>query len=261
MAGNDVFHLGLMAELNEACNADDAPEIEFYLDVIARAEGPALDAGCGPGRLLRRALAAGLDVEGSDVSPDMLAIARRRCAEVGAEPTLHLQSTAELDLERRFRTIVMCGALGLNGRRADDVAALERAHAHLVPGGEVVSDVEPGWANPRVWALFTDPSGLPGPWVEGGSTPVRDGASIDTDVRDIAVDRDEMAFTRDVRCRLVRDGQTVRTEVHRLVTRSYNPHEVVEMLRAVGYADARFEERPLWFGGPFHVFRARRGGG
>lgn len=260
MAGNDVFHLGLMAELNAACNEDDAPEIEFYLEVIRRAGGPALDAGCGPGRLVRRALADGLDVEGSDISADMLEIAQRRCLAEGLRPALHLQATARLDLERRFRTVVMCGALGLNGTRADDVAALERIHAHLVPGGEVIFDLEPGWAMPRLWSLFADWSHLPEPWTTGGTTRLADGAAIETDVRNVAVDHAEMAFTRDVRCRLVREGRTVRTEVHRLVARFYNPHEVLGILREVGFADAEFEERPLWDGGPFHVFRARRRG-
>lgn len=256
-----VFHLGLMAELNAASNADEAPEIAFYLDVLARAGGPALDAGCGPGRLLRRALAAGLDIEGSDVSPDMLSICRRRCAESGVEPTLHLQSTAALDLPRRYRTIVMCGAWGLNGTRADDVAALARIHHQLLPGGTVTFDVEPGWADPHVWGLFADPSGLPGAWRATGTTPLPGGDAIATDVRDIAVDRTEMAFTRDVRCRLVRDSEALRTELHRLVVRAYNPHEVLCMLAAAGFADAAFTERPLWFGTPFHVFSARRPAG
>jgi SAM-dependent methyltransferase len=258
MARDDVFHLGLMAELNDAANADDAREVDFYLDVAAGADGPVLDAGCGPGRLLRRGLSAGLDIEGCDISRDMLAIARRRCREAGLEPTLHQQGIATLALERRFQAIVMCGVLGLNGRRADDVTGLERVHAHLLPRGELVFDVEPGWVNARVWNLFADPSGLPGPWRPTGSTPLAGGAAIETDARDVAVDRDEMAFTRDIRCRLVRDGRTVRTEVHRLVARSYNPHEVLGMLREIGYVECSFEERPLWFGDPFHVFRARR---
>src|SRR5215472_4374028 len=121
MAEQDVYHLGLMAELNDAVNPDEAPEIDFYAEVVARGGGPALDAGCGPGRLLRRCLAAGLDVEGSDVSADMLEICRRRCADAGLEPTLHHQATNELHLTKRFRTIVMSGAFGLNGTRADDV--------------------------------------------------------------------------------------------------------------------------------------------
>jgi SAM-dependent methyltransferase len=258
MPATDVFHLGLMAELNAACNADDAPEVEFYLDAISRGGGPALDAGCGPGRVLCRALAAGLDVEGSDISPDMLRIARRRCREAGLQPTLHLQSTARLELDRRFRTIVMCGSFGLNNRRADDVDALARVFVHLAPGGEVVFDLEPGWSDPHVWGLFADPSGLPGDWSSSDSTPVGGGFVIATDVRDVSVDREEMAFIRDVRCHLMQDGRTVRVEVHRLVVRSYNPHEVLGMLRAAGFVDVEVEQQPLWFSTPFHVFRARR---
>jgi SAM-dependent methyltransferase len=258
MHDTDVFHLGLMAELNDACNADDAPEIAFYLGVLTRAGGPALDAGCGPGRLLRRALAANLDIEGSDVSPDMLSICRARCAAAGLEPALHLQSTARLALPRRYRTIVMCGAWGLNGTRADDVAALSCIHDHLLPGGTLTFDVEPGWADPRVWGLFADPSGLPSAWRASGTTPLSNGDAIATDVRDVAVDRAEMALIHQVRCHLVRDGRRERTEVHRLVMRAYNPHEVLCMLRAAGFAEPAFEERPLWFGTPFHVFSAHR---
>jgi SAM-dependent methyltransferase len=209
MSGSDVFHVGLMAELNDACNAEDAPEVAFYLDVISRGGGLALDAGCGSGRLLRRALAAGLEVEGSDISPDMLAIARRRCRQAGLRPVLHRQSTARLDLHRQFHTIVISGALGLNGRRADDVAALRRVYAHLVVGGQVVFDLEPGWADPQMWALFADPSGLPSGWGPTGHTTIRSGGVIAADVRDIAIDRDEMALTRDVRCRLLRDGRAI----------------------------------------------------
>jgi hypothetical protein len=67
-----------------------------------------------------------------------------------------------------------------------------------------------------------------------------------------------MSFTRDVRCHLVRDGAIERTEVHRLVVRAYNPHEVVSMLHEAGFAEAAFTEQPLWDGRPFHVFSAIR---
>jgi hypothetical protein len=95
-------------------------------------------------------------------------------------------------------------------------------------------------------------------WRRTGVTPIPGGGAIATAVREVAVDRDEMALTRDVRCRLVRGGRTVRSEVHRLVTRAYNPHEVLGMLRSAGFVEAAFEERPLWSGAPFHVFQARR---
>jgi SAM-dependent methyltransferase len=259
MTVTDVFHLGLMAELNDAYNEEDAPEIDHYHRVIAAGAGPALDAGCGPGRLLRRCLAAGLDVDGSDISPDMLAICRRRCEAAGLAPTLHLQSTARLDVPRRYRTIVMSGSFALNGTRADDVAALRRVHDHLLPRGRLTFDVEPGWSDPYLWGLFAEPDGLPTSWREGGPTPTRDGATIVSEVREVAIDRIEQSYTRDLRLCLVRDGETVATEVHRLVARWYGVHELLAMLTAAGFVDVGYAEERLWPDrGPMHVYSGRR---
>jgi SAM-dependent methyltransferase len=258
MTGTDVFHLGLMAELNDAYNEDEAPEIDMYLELLEAGGGPALDAGCGPGRLIRRARAAGLEVEGSDISADMLEICRRRCRQAGFEPVLHHGATGELQLPGRYRTVVMCGAFGLNGRRDDDVRALEAVHRLLTPRGSVWFDIEPGWAHPKWWHYFADPSGLPTEWRAGGSTPTRGGSAIETDVRDLSVDRSDMSAVHDVRCRLVEGGRPVREEVHRLVMRFYNPHEVLGMLREAGFVDVSFTERPLWGGKPSHLFTARR---
>lgn len=259
MTVTDVFHLGLMAELNDAFSREDAREVDYYHRVIAAGGGPALDAGCGSGRLLRRCLGAGLDVEGSDISPDMIAICRRRCAAAGLNPTLHLGSTARLDLPRRYATIVMSGSFALNGTRADDVAALGRVRDHLAPGGTLTFDVEPGWANPGVWRLFAEPGGLPTPWREGGPTPTGDGATIVSEVRDVAVDRVEQSSTRDLRLRLVRDGETVATEVHRLVARWYGVHELLAMLAAAGFADVGYSEEQLWEDrGAMYVYSGRR---
>ncbi len=254
----DVFHLGLMAELNDAFNPDDAPEIDFYRDVVECHGGPVLDLGCGPGRLLRRCRASGVEIEGADVSPDMLAICRRRCRAAGFEPVLHAQGAAQLDLPRRYRLIVMCGAFGLNGTRADDLEALRRIRRHLEPGGSLVFDSEPGWMDARAWARFAEPQRLPSPWRVGGRTATRDGGEIVTEERHVGVDRVEMSLTREVRCHLVRDGATLRSELHRLVVRFYGVGELLLLLEHAGFADAAFGEEVLWEGLPMPVYRARR---
>ncbi len=46
----------------------------FYCDLILRHGQPALDVGCGTGRLLLDYLAQGIDIDGVDISPEMLAI-------------------------------------------------------------------------------------------------------------------------------------------------------------------------------------------
>ena len=69
---------GLMAEAwdllrGDTSGWDDRP---FYLELIRRFGEPALDVGCGTGRLLLDYLAEGIEIDGVDVSPDMLAVCR-----------------------------------------------------------------------------------------------------------------------------------------------------------------------------------------
>ncbi len=86
---------------------------------------------------------AGLDVDGSDISPDMLERVRERCAREGlAQPNLYAQAMHELDLPRRYRTILVCGGFGLGGHREHDVEGLRRLYVHLEPGGTLVLDNE-----------------------------------------------------------------------------------------------------------------------
>lgn len=58
----------------------EAPLDRALLVALAEYVGPGgsvLDAGCGPGRLLTTLIALGLDLTGCDLSPEMVAIARR----------------------------------------------------------------------------------------------------------------------------------------------------------------------------------------
>jgi SAM-dependent methyltransferase len=64
----------------------------FYRAVIAESGEPALDAGCGTGRLLLDYLAEGLDIDGVDVSPELLAIYARKASKAGLAPNLFRQS-------------------------------------------------------------------------------------------------------------------------------------------------------------------------
>ncbi len=140
-----TWHYGLVARW-WAENNLDGPEIEFFRQFVESGQ-PALDAGCGTGRLLVPYLQAGLDVDGADVSADMLAACRERAEREGLPaPDLYQQALHELDLPRRYRTIVVCGAFGLGSRRVDDVAALRRIYEHLEPGGTLVLDNQVPWA-------------------------------------------------------------------------------------------------------------------
>ena len=74
MSTPQTWHYGLIAEWWAEFNKD-GPEIDYFGRFVAAGQ-PALDAGCGTGRLLLPWLRAGLDVDGCDVSADMVELCR-----------------------------------------------------------------------------------------------------------------------------------------------------------------------------------------
>ena len=156
-----TWHHGLIAEWWAHFNTD-GPEIEEYGHVVAEGQ-PALDAGCGAGRLLVPWLRAGYDVDGCDVSEDMLDRCRERARREGFEPTLWVAPLHELRAPRRYRTIVCCGTFGLGSTRAQDEAALRLLREALEPGGTLILDHEV--ARPGQFDVTTP---LPKPWPERG---------------------------------------------------------------------------------------------
>ena len=98
---------GLVAEAYD-CWLSPEREYEdrdFYREAIQRGGGPALELGCGNGRLLIGYREMGLDVEGVDSSHDMLAICGAHAAVAGIDITLHHADWTTLELPRRYATI------------------------------------------------------------------------------------------------------------------------------------------------------------
>ena len=148
-----TWHHGLVARWWAEFNLD-GPEIEHYRRYVE--EGPTLDVACGTGRLLVPWLEAGLDVDGCDVSADMIELCRERAERAGLAPTLFVQPMHELEPPRSYRTIVVCGAFGIGSTRDQDAEALARFHRYLEPGGTLVLDNEAPYANARRWRYWLD---------------------------------------------------------------------------------------------------------
>ncbi len=129
----------------------DYPREAAELDRLIQEKRPGartlLDVGCGTGAHL--AHLTGYEVEGLDLDPEMLAVARERLPEV----PFHEGDMADFDLGKRFDAVVcMFSSIGY-------VRTEESMARHLEPGGVLV--VEP-WLSPEVWldrhvaAVFVD---------------------------------------------------------------------------------------------------------
>lgn len=233
-----TWHYGLIAEWWAEFNLD-GPEIDYFGKFVARGQ-PALDAGCGTGRLLLPWLRAGLDVDACDVSVDMIELCRKRARSEGLDPTLFVQALHELDPPRSYRTIVACGCFGLGSTRAQDQEALRRFHDALEPGGTLLMDNEVPYDNVHQWRTWVKEvrDRLPLPWPESGTRrQTEDGTEYELRSRTTAVDPLDQTIWMEMRAEKRRDGDLVAAEEHAISMRVYFSDELVLMLERAGFED------------------------
>ncbi len=262
-----TWHHGLIARWWAEFNHGEPDELAYYEAAIRRYGEPALDLGCGTGRILLPLVAAGLDVDGVDVSADMIAHARTGAELADASPGLFVQAGHELDLPRRYRTIYVCGVFGIGGRRDLDLETLHRAYAHLEPGGALVLWHEFPYAgvSPDRWSVWLEGrrQGLPRDWHDAADRQrLADGDEIELDTRLFAFDPSTQCQELEIRARLWHEGAMVREETRRLSENLYFNQEILLVLGEAGFGDvsveAAYEGRPATSDDETVVFIARK---
>lgn len=137
----DYEYHGLMAQTWDLFRGDTSnwSDRAFFLEIIEDYGQPVLDVGCGTGRLLLDYLAQGIDIEGVDVSPEMLALCREKAQRLGLQPTLYQQAMEDLSLPRSYHVILVpSSSLQLVLDPALVAEAMRRFFAQLEAGGVLV---------------------------------------------------------------------------------------------------------------------------
>ena len=221
---------GLMAESWDWLRGDPSGrgDRDFYCEMIHTHGEPVLEVGCGTGRLLLDFMANGVDIEGLDVSPEMLALCRNKGQGRGLVPILYEQAVERLELPRRYRTILATSSvLQLIPDRLAVAEAARRLHAHLLPGGVLVAPFMTLWQE-----------GLPlqREW-ENARVRESDGALLQRMGRVWYEPETECEHTEDL-YQVVVDGEVLASEVHRRspASRSYTQAQARTLLEDAGFA-------------------------
>jgi len=224
---NEVEYRGLVAETWDLLRGDTSgwADRPFYLARIHEFGEPALDVGCGTGRLLLDYLAEGVDIDGVDVSAEMLDLCRAKAAGRGLAPTLYRQAVEELDLPRRYHTILVpSSTFQLLLEPPAAAQALARMRDHLLPGGVLVMPFM------ALWVAGEDLA------VSEVTEAIRaDGAMVRKTARSTFDPETRLADSDDL-FEVIRDGEVIASERHvrARATRQYEPAEVFEMAAAAG---------------------------
>ncbi len=229
---HDYEYRGLMATTWDLFRGDTSrwEDKFFYREFVDRYGQPVLDVGCGTGRLMLDYLAEGIDTDGVDNSPEMLALCREKAHARNLAPQLFEQYMEQLDLPRRYRTILVPSSsfqLVTDAQLA--LQALDRLFAHLELGGVLVMPFHLPWQagepTETDWALIGEAQ-------RDDGTLVRRWSRASYDVMN------QLEHTED-RYELCRDGTVIASEHHQRspATRWYSQHQAVQLYAAAGFTN------------------------
>ncbi|MDX8047179.1 class I SAM-dependent methyltransferase [Gracilibacillus sp. S3-1-1] len=200
-------------------------DVEFYHERLATCKGKILEPGVGTGRILIPLLEKGLDVEGFDVSDEMLKICQQNCADRGLHPTLFQGEMESVSLDTNYEAIIVpTGTFLLLHKREDSIRALENFYRHLSDGGKLIIDIflqedfSMDKVSTRTWEADDD-------------------HMITLESKIVEVDYINQHTISHHRYEKWRNGELIQTELERFPLRWYGVEEFKLLLEKVGFTD------------------------
>ena len=232
---SDYEYRDLVASTWDLMRGDTSawPDRDFFRSAIRNSGEPVLDVGCSTGRLLLDYLADGIQVDGVDISPEMIEICRQKALEQSLQPALYVQAIETLDIPRKYRTIIIpSSSFQLVPDLQDARSALERFHDHLLPGGLLVFSI---WhtkrAGPAEWSDW---------YLIAEKERPEDGKTIRRQERSMYDPETELRHTEN-RYEVLENDQVVYSEEHRRSPelRNYTVTQISQLLEQAGYGEIK----------------------
>ncbi|MEH1841046.1 MAG: class I SAM-dependent methyltransferase [Nostoc sp.] len=203
------------------------PDVPYYIKHLSSIGGRILEAMVGTGRLLIPLLEAGINVEGIDTSPDMLAVCRKHCTDRNLNPVLYQGCVENLDIPGKYSAIaVSFGSFMLLEKRTAAVATLQAFARHLEPQGRIFVDLELPIEDFKTENIVKQRSPIKCP---DGSTILLQSTS--------RIDWLNQLNTTVIRYEKWKDSKLVATELQNLFLHWFGRDEFIMCLRENGYKD------------------------
>ncbi len=193
-----------------------------------------LDVACGTGRHSIPFAEIGLRVTGVDLSPDMLAMARKKAEALNLKVSFGVADMRKLRFDGKFDALV-CMNSAFNYMMTDDDAAraARRFHAALKPGGVAVIDVMNFVKLMRSFKKTEERKGE------------KDGIRFESVINHSVEDLQAIFIHDEVGSFWTKGKETKIHEIHRL--RMFNYNEMKRVLASAGFKEVvcygRFDDR------------------
>ncbi len=224
----------LEAELHDAFweAEDDGSEVRLMADFLSQRPGLSLEIGSGSGRLIFPLLDMGFEVEGLELSADMIRMGEQRAHEMELAPVVHPGDMATWSDGRTFANL-LAPAFTLQ-LAANPAAVLRHWHGLLAGGGGLYLTVFTPYAE-----LLGD---LPeNTWYKDHRADFPDGSEGILETRH-RLDRENQRVLRDHRYSLRGPAGSgpPRSHVSSQIIRWFGHHELVGLLETAGFRVERY---------------------
>lgn len=119
-------------------------DVEFYIEQLRGIDGPVLEPATGNGRVLIPLLEAGIEVDGYDLSQDMLDFCDKALAARNLQSDLSKSSYSEYKAKRQYSAVIIpAGSFQLMTDTDEIELALKNFHSALKQGGKLIVDIYP----------------------------------------------------------------------------------------------------------------------
>ncbi|MDV2581993.1 class I SAM-dependent methyltransferase [Alkalibacillus haloalkaliphilus] len=200
-------------------------DIEYYSNRLKGVEGRILEPAVGTGRVMIPLIESGYQVDGMDLSADMLELCKDHCEARGIPTRLFQGSMHTMSIDEQYEAIILpAGSFLLIKNREQAMQALSNFYKHIESGGKLIIDT----------FLTTD--------FEQGRIDTSEWMTLDGDV--ITLDRKlvEVDFVNQFtvahhKYEKWHRQQFVEAELERFPLKWYGVEEFKLMLKEVGFED------------------------
>lgn len=200
-------------------------DIEYYLERLHACKGRILEPATGTGRMLVPLLEKGFEVDGFDVSEEMLTVCRANCEKHGFYPNLFHAKMESFSIDQTYAAIVIpTGTFLLLDERKKSLEALQNFYNHLEIGGRLIVDLDV-------------PAGVELEKTSTRTWQALNGDTLTVESKKINVDWIQQTFVSQGRYERWREGKLMETELERYPMRWYGVEEFRTILKNIGFKE------------------------
>ncbi|WP_433772173.1 class I SAM-dependent methyltransferase [Bacillus wiedmannii] len=219
-------------------------ELDFYLSFVKEKNMKVLEPMCGNGRMLIPFMQNGVDIEGCDISEDMLKVCKEKAEKLNLNPVVSLGRIEEYRSDKKYDLIMIpIGSFSLLPNNLVDIS-LQNMKNNLKENGKFLLTVVLG-GNETEEILD---------WIETNRKEISNECIVE--YRKVSYDDSQRLLNIKLKYEVIQNEKIVETEIMDFPIRLYDLKEFENILIANGFSQIVVHEIKDGYseGNSFHVF-------